>query len=149
MWKYICYHKEYVHDALSPIFTKHGLEQNGRHFAEDILNAFLWKKMFVSLFKFHCSLFLSVQLIIRFHRFRQWLGAEQATKHYLDQWWLNSLTSCSVARSQSVDYILPMSNLPINQQNICVCVANNSNNVVWYILLPSTPQFDVDSYKSS
>ena len=55
--------------------------QNGRHFAYDIL---IWMKMY----QFHWSLYPRVQLIIFQHWFRQWLGAGQATSHYLNQWWL-------------------------------------------------------------
>ena len=38
--------------------------------------------------KIHWTLFLRVQLTIFQHWFRQWLGAGQATSHYLNQWWL-------------------------------------------------------------
>ena len=37
---------------------------------------------------FHYSLFLRVQLTIFQHWFRLWLGAVEATSHYLNQWWL-------------------------------------------------------------
>ena len=52
-------------------------------------NAFSWMKMFAYRLKFHWSLFLRVQLTISQHWFRWWLGADQATSHYLDQWWLD------------------------------------------------------------
>ena len=51
-------------------------------------SAFSWKKMSEFRLKFHWSLFLRVQLTIFQHWFRQWLGADQATSHYLNQWWL-------------------------------------------------------------
>ena len=51
-------------------------------------NAFYWMRMFKYRLKFHWSLFLRVQLTISQHWFR-WLGADQATSHYLDQWWLD------------------------------------------------------------
>ena len=44
--------------------------------------------MFEFRFKFHWSLFPRVQLTIIQHWFRWWLGAVQATSHYLNQWWL-------------------------------------------------------------
>ena len=55
--------------------------------------------------KFYWSMFLRVQLTIFPHWFRQWLGNDQATSHYLKQWWLvywrtfaslglNELTQC-------------------------------------------------------
>ena len=34
-------------------------------------------------------MFLRVQLTIVHHWFRWWLGADQATSHYLNQWWLD------------------------------------------------------------
>ena len=37
--------------------------------------------------RFHWSLFLRVQLTIFQHWFRWWLGADQATSHYLNQCW--------------------------------------------------------------
>ena len=40
--------------------------------------------------KFHWSLFLRVQLTISQHWVRKWLGSDQATSHYLNQWWLDS-----------------------------------------------------------
>ena len=51
-------------------------------------NAFSWMKMVEFRLRFHCSLFLSVQLTIIQHWFRHWLGTGQATSHYLSQWWL-------------------------------------------------------------
>ena len=51
-------------------------------------SAFSWMKIFEFRLKFHWSLFLMVQLTIFQHWFRQWLGAGQATSHYLNQWWL-------------------------------------------------------------
>ena len=50
--------------------------------------AFSWMKMFEFRLKFQWSLFLMVRLTIFQHWFRQWLGAVQATSHYLNQWWL-------------------------------------------------------------
>ena len=52
-------------------------------------NAFSWMKMCEFRLKFHWSLFLRVQLTIFHHWFRWWLGAYQATSHYLNQWWLD------------------------------------------------------------
>ena len=45
-------------------------------------------KMFELRLKFHWSLFPRVQSTIFQHLFRYWLGAVQATSHYLNQWWL-------------------------------------------------------------
>ena len=63
--------------------------QNDRHFAQTMFsNTFSWMKMYEFRLKFHWSLFLRFQLTICQHWFRYWLGAVQATSHYLDQWWL-------------------------------------------------------------
>ena len=51
-------------------------------------NAFSWMKMLEFRLRFHWSLFLRVQLTLFQHCFRYWLGAVQATSHYLNQWWL-------------------------------------------------------------
>ena len=50
-----------------------------------------WIKRYGSrlLFRLQWRLFLRVHLIIFQHWFRKWLGAEQATSHYLNQWWLD------------------------------------------------------------
>ena len=40
---------------------------------------------------FYWSLLLRLKLTIFQHRFRKWLGANQATSHYLNQWCLNYL----------------------------------------------------------
>ena len=51
-------------------------------------NVFSSMKMFEFWFKFHWSLFPRVQFTVSQHWFRLWLGAVQATSHYLNQWWL-------------------------------------------------------------
>ena len=50
--------------------------------------AFSWIKMYEFWIRFHWNSFLSVKLMIFQHLFRYWLGADQATSHYLNQWWL-------------------------------------------------------------
>ena len=52
-----------------------------------ISNALIWMKTVVFWLKFHWNLFPRVQLTINRHCFRYWLGAGQATSHYLNQWW--------------------------------------------------------------
>ena len=51
-------------------------------------SAFSWMKMFDFRLKFHWSLFRGVELTIFHHWFGKWLGAVQATSHYLNQWCL-------------------------------------------------------------
>ena len=65
-------------------------------------DAFSWMKMLQFQLKFHWSFFLRVQLTKFQHWFRQWLGADQATSHYLSQWWLDYWRIC-VTRPQWVN----------------------------------------------
>ena len=51
-------------------------------------NALSWMKMFELRLRFNWSLFSRFELRIFQHCFRQWLGADQATSHYLNQWCL-------------------------------------------------------------
>ena len=53
-----------------------------------VSNALYWMKMYEFRLRFHWHLFLRVQLRIFQHWFRSWLGADQATSHDLNQWWL-------------------------------------------------------------
>ena len=63
-------------------------------------NAFPSMKMFEFRLKFHRGLFQSVQLTVFQHWFRFWLGAGQATIHYLKQWWSMLVTYIYATRSQ-------------------------------------------------
>ena len=51
-------------------------------------NAFSLMEMYEFWLKIHWSLFPRVQSTILQHWFRWWLGADQATSHYLNQCWL-------------------------------------------------------------
>ena len=51
-------------------------------------NVFSSMKMFEFRLKFHWRLFPRVQFTICQPWFRWWLGAVQATSHYLNQWWI-------------------------------------------------------------
>ena len=63
--------------------------QNGLHFADDIFKRiFMHQKMYEFRLRIHWNLFLRFQLTIFQYWFRNWLGADQATSHYLNQWWL-------------------------------------------------------------
>ena len=61
--------------------------QNGRHFANNIFKCNFLMKMFEFQLRFQWSLFPRVKLTIFHHWFRWWLGADQATSHYLNQGW--------------------------------------------------------------
>ena len=68
--------------------------------------AFSWMKMFKFRLKFHWSLFPIVQLTIFQHWPRYWLGTKQATSHYLNQCWLNSLKHVCGTRGHELKIII-------------------------------------------
>ena len=82
------------------LLTHCGRDKMAAIFHTTFSNGFSWLKMYWFQFKFHWSLFLWVQLTIFQHWFRQWLGADQATNHYLNQWWSRSLTHICVTLPQ-------------------------------------------------
>ena len=54
-------------------------------------------------FEFHWNVFPLVQLTISQHWFRQWLGTEQTTSHYLNQCWHSSLTHICGTRGRWIN----------------------------------------------
>ena len=82
---------------------------NCRHFVDDIfkcifLNRIVWIRL-----TFHWKLFLRFELIIFQHWFRKSLDADQATSHYLKQWWLvywNISASLDVNELKGINIIL-------------------------------------------
>ena len=69
-------------------WTHWGRDKMVTNFLTTFSNAFPWMKMHKFRLRFHWGLFLRVQLTISQHWLRKWLGADQATSHYLNQWWL-------------------------------------------------------------
>ena len=68
---------------------RRGRDEIATIFQTTISTAFSWTHMYEFHSRFHCSLFLRFELAIIFqHWLRLWLGADQATSHYLNQWWL-------------------------------------------------------------
>ena len=65
------------------LLTHWGRDNMAAIFQTTFSNAFSWMKMFKFRLRFHPR----VQLTIFQHWFRLWLGAGQATSHYLNQWW--------------------------------------------------------------
>ena len=65
---------------------------------------FSWMRSFVFWFQFHWRFFLSVQLTKSHHWFREWLGTEQATSHYLKHCWPSSLTHICRTRGRWVKW---------------------------------------------
>ena len=55
--------------------------------ADDNFKCIFLMKMIEFRLEFQWNLFPEVQMTISQHWFRQWLGAEQATSHYLNQCW--------------------------------------------------------------
>ena len=70
------------------ILTHWGRDEMNNISQTTFSNVFSSMKMFEFRLKFHWSLFPRVQLTIFQHCFRQWLGAVEATSHYLNQCWL-------------------------------------------------------------
>ena len=65
-------------------------------------NAFSWMKMYEFRLRFHQSLLLRFELTIFQLRFRYWLGANQATSHYLNEWWPSLQTHMCITQPQWV-----------------------------------------------
>ena len=88
----ICLHNSWIFLWYRPhilfVLTHWGRDNMAAVSQTTLSNAFSWMKMLEFRLRFHWSLFLRVQLTIIQHWFRKWLGAGQATSHYLNQWWL-------------------------------------------------------------
>ena len=90
-WLPINYHVHIWQLSCSDIcqtFKYWGRDKIDAIFQTTCLNAFSWMKLYKFQWKFHWGLFLKVQLTIPQHWLRWWLDADQATSHYLHQWWL-------------------------------------------------------------
>ena len=70
------------------ILTHWGLDKVVAILQTKLSNTFSWMKILEFWLNFHWSLFLWVQLTIFQHWFRQWLDANHATSHWLNQCWL-------------------------------------------------------------
>ena len=75
--------------CLAMLWTHWGRDNMATISQTTFSNEFSWMKMLEFWFKFNWRLFLRVQLTIFHHWFRLWLGAEHATSHCLNQWWLD------------------------------------------------------------
>ena len=71
-------------------------------------------KMFEFRIQFDWSLFLRVQMTILQHW--MFIGIEQATSHYLNQWWPSSLIHICITQTQWVETWSVFSNLFNSQQ---------------------------------
>ena len=82
--------------------TQRGQDKMAAISQTTLSNAFSWMKMLELGLKFHWSLFRMVKLTIFQHLFRWWLGADQVTSRYLNQWLLRLVTHICVTPSQWV-----------------------------------------------
>ena len=76
---------------INDMFEKYWLTHWGCDKMVIILQMTFWNalmKMHEFRLKFHGSLFLGFQFTMCKHWFKWWFGADQATSHYLNQWWL-------------------------------------------------------------
>ena len=67
---------------------------DGWQFADNIFKCIFFNE------KVWISIHISLKLRTKQHWFRLWLGIEQATSHYLNQWWSSSLTQICFTQSQ-------------------------------------------------
>ena len=74
--------------SMNSTLTHWGRDKMAAIFQTTFSNGFSWMKMFEFRLKCHWSLFQMVKLTIFQSWFRKWLGADEATSHYLNQWWL-------------------------------------------------------------
>ena len=81
-----------VSDAINTLRPR----QNGRHFVDDIFYRIFLNERFKFSLKFHWNLFPKVQWTINQHWITWWFGGDQATSHYLNQWWFILLTHICV-----------------------------------------------------
>ena len=86
-------------------FTHWNLDKMATISTDDISYVSSRMRNFVFRFEFSCfrSLLLRVQVTISQHWFKKWLGTEQVSSHYLNQWWTNLPTHICVTRPQWVD----------------------------------------------
>ena len=85
-------------------------------------------------FKFHWNSFPGVQLTMSQHWFKQWLGTEQATGHYLNQCWPSSLTRICGTMGRWINPVL----LHCWHSTICDCIV-----LVW--APPARATYEKDS----
>ena len=72
--------------GITCLLTHWGRDKMAATFQTTFSNAFSWIKIDEFQSRFHWGVFLRVQLTIFQHWLRQWLGADQATGHCLNQW---------------------------------------------------------------
>ena len=122
IWKYHWENGSQCDNTLRP-------RQIGWHFADSFKCIFLIKK-YESCFKFHWELFPMVQLMILQHWFREWLGADQATSHHVNQWWPSLLMHVCVIQPLWVK--LNHSRILLHLPNLVIMPSSYLNHQVRY-----------------
>ena len=82
--EYLSEQHHYDHIMMNDLLTQWG----GHKMAAIFQTTFSYMKMYEFRLRFHWSVFPRVKFTIFHHWFRWWLGDDQATSHYLNQWWL-------------------------------------------------------------
>ena len=70
------------------VLTRWGQNKMAANFLTTFPNAFYWIKIYKSRLWFQLIILSKAQKTIFLHWFRKWPGASQATRHYLNHWWL-------------------------------------------------------------
>ena len=77
-----------LHKTRSSQVTDWGRDKMDAISQTSFSNAFSWMKMLEFRLRNHWNLFVRFEVTISQHWLRWWLGADQATSHYLSQWWV-------------------------------------------------------------
>ena len=88
----------------------------------------------------------SGRLTINYHWFRKWIGAKQATNHYLNQWWSRLRTHVCITRLRWLNTLRPRQNGRHFADDILKCIFLNGN--VWIpieISLKFVPKGPIDN----
>ena len=106
MWVWLTGQKR-PRDGLELVLTHWGRDKMAAIFVRRF-QILLYKKTFVLWFTFHLNLLPIVWLTICQQWFRWWLGSEQATSHYLNQWWTGILTPICATRLRGLTLKVPV-----------------------------------------
>ena len=77
-----------IYQGYNDALTHWGRDKMAAILQTTFSNAVSWMKVYEFRLIFHWGLFLRFKLTIFQYWFRKWLGADQTTSHYLNQWWL-------------------------------------------------------------
>ena len=77
-----------INNHIQCVLTHWGRHKMTAIYQTTFSNAFCWMKTYEFRLIFHWIFLPMIELTIFQHWFRKWLGADQATSHYLNQCWL-------------------------------------------------------------